>query len=163
MKIKQSSVFLDNDYKNILIEDFVKDYSGVANLETAYNIVKVMDDVFRLSDRAEEYLYLICMTAKLKPISFFEVSHGTCRFSLVNMREIFIRSLLCGAVCIVIVHNHPSGSAEPSQKDIFITEQMKKASELIGITFCDHIIIGRDSYFSFTENEKKMSAVIKQD
>lgn len=157
MKIQQSSIVLDDDYKNILVKDFAKYYSGVENLKTAENIVKVMDDVFKLSERAEEYVYLLCMTSKLKPISFFEVSHGTYNASLVGIREIFIRALLCGAACIIIVHNHPSGVAEPSKEDIHVTKRVKDASDLMGITFCDHIIMGRDSYFSFTENEKKMS------
>ncbi|KAI4451123.1 hypothetical protein C823_005672 [Eubacterium plexicaudatum ASF492] len=158
MLIQQSSVVLDMDYKNILVRDFKENYSGVDSLTTAENVVKVMDDVFKLSDKAEEYVYLICLTSKLKPISFFEVSHGTGNASLIGIREIFIRALLCGAACIIIVHNHPSGDAEPSAQDIYVTKRIKEAAGLIGVTFCDHIIIGRENYFSFVENEKKYSA-----
>lgn len=60
-----------------------------------------------------------------------------------------IRALLCGAVNIIIVHNHPSGSVRPSLEDVKVTKKIKDASKLIGLNFCDHIIIGQDGYFSF--------------
>ena len=154
MKIQQSSIILDNDYKNVLNLDFVKDYSKVDDLTTPENVIRVMEDIFDISNKAEEFVYLICTTSRLKPISFFEVSHGVYNASLVGTREIFIRALLCGAACIILVHNHPSGIAEPSKADISITQQVKDAANLMGITFCDHIIIGRESYFSFKENER---------
>lgn len=111
-----------------------------------------MNDVFQLSEQAEEYVYLIAMTAKCQPISFFEVSHGTCTASLVGTREIFIRALLCGAVNLIIIHNHPSGVVAPSREDIAITKQIHKAAKILGLRFCDHIIIGREGYYSFSEN-----------
>lgn len=60
------------------------------------------------------------MTCKCKPISFFEVSHGTHNASLADGREILIRALLCGAANIIIVHNHPSGVPEPSREDMLL-------------------------------------------
>lgn len=57
----------------------------------------------------------------------------------------------CGAVNIVIVHNHPSGNAQPSLEDVKVTKKVKDASKLIGLNFCDHIIIGQDGYFSFSK------------
>lgn len=154
MRIQQSSVVLDNDYKNILVKGFAKNYTGVENLQSPENIVQVMRDVFHLEEKAEEHLYLICMTNDCRPISFFEVSHGTCNAAIVGAREIFIRALLCGAVGIVLVHNHPSGNSNPSQEDIRLTKKLQLASKLIGIPLCDHIILGRDSFYSFCENKE---------
>lgn len=151
MRIQKFGIILDDNYKNVLVKDFAKNYSGVDNLRSPENIVQVMNDVFNISNQPEEYLYLICMTCRCKPISFFEVSHGTCNSSLVGCREILIRALLCGASNIIIIHNHPSGSVRPSKEDISVTNRVKEACELIGIHFCDHIIIGRDGYFSFSE------------
>lgn len=62
-----------------------------------------------------------------------------------------IRALLCGAVNIVIVHNHPSGSVRPSLEGVKVTKKIKDASKLIGLNFCDHIIIGQDGYFGFSK------------
>ena len=151
MRIQKSSIVLDDNYKNVLVKDFAKNYSGVDDLQSPENIVQVMNDVFNISNLPEEYLYLICMTGRCKPISFFEVSHGTCNSSLVGCREILIRALICGATSIIIIHNHPSGVPEPSKEDMRVTKKIKEASDLIGINFCDHIIVGREGYYSFNE------------
>lgn len=154
MKIQIFSVALDGDGRSILEEDFSRDYDGSDRLDTPAKIVAVMEEVFHLSDRAEEYMYLICMNAGCKPICLFEVSHGTHDSTMVGIREIFVRAMLCGASDIVVVHNHPGGTEEPTKKDLRVTERIKEASDLLGILFCDHIIISRDSYFSFRENGK---------
>ena len=156
MRIQKSSIVLDDNYKNVLVKDFAKNYVGVDNLQSPANIVQVMNDVFNISNQAEEYLYLVCMTCRCKPISFFEVSHGTYNTTVVNCREILIRALLCGATNIIIIHNHPSGEQEPSREDVQITKKLQEASELIGIQFSDHIIIGRDGYYSFNEEKMKL-------
>ena len=156
MRIQKSSIVLDDNYKNVLVKDFAKNYSGVDDLQSPENIVQVMNDVFNISNLPEEYLYLICMTGRCKPISFFEVSHGTYNTTVVNCREILIRALLCGATNIIIIHNHPSGVPEPSREDVQITKKLQEASELIGIQFSDHIIIGRDGYYSFNEEKMKL-------
>ena len=156
MRIQKSSIVLDDNFKNVLVKDFAKNYVGVDNLQSPANIVQVMNDVFNISNRAEEDLYLVWMTCRCKPISFFEVSHGTYNTTVVNCREILIRALLCGATNIIIIHNHPSGVPEPSREDVQITKKLQEASELIGIQFSDHIIIGRDGYYSFNEEKMKL-------
>lgn len=154
MKIQKLSVVVDGDNKNILVSESIEDYAEVDMLSGPEEIVQVMEKVFHLSDKAEEYLYLICMTPHCQPIGFFEVAHGTHDTVVVGIREIFVRALLCGATDIVIVHNHPGGCPEPTEKESFLTQKIQIAAELMGITFCDHIIISRDSYSSFSEHEK---------
>ena len=127
MKIQKFSVVLDGDGRNILEEDYSRDYNGSDRLDTPAKIVAVMEEVFRLSDRAEEYMYLICMNAGCKPICLFEVSHGTHDSALVGIREIFVRALPCGASDIAVVHNHPDGLAEPTRQDLRVTEQIGRA------------------------------------
>ncbi|MBR6697670.1 MAG: JAB domain-containing protein [Lachnospiraceae bacterium] len=136
-----------------MIKEFAKNYQGVDNLSTPENIVRVMNAIFNLDNQPEEYLYLLSMTASCRPISFFEVSHGTASTALVGCREIMIRALLSGATNIIIIHNHPSGSIRPSKEDISVTNRMKNACDLIGICFCDHIIVGREGYYSFRERK----------
>lgn len=155
MRIQKSSIVLDDNYRNVLVKDFAKNYTGVDNLQSPEKIVQVMNDVFNICNQAEEYLYLICMTCRCKPISFFEVSHGTHNSSLAGGREILIRALLCGATNIILVHNHPSGVAEPSREDVQLTKKIKDLSDMVGITFSDHIIIGREGYYSFNEQKLK--------
>ena len=73
---------------------------------------------------------------------------------MVHPRDIFKEAFLLDAVSIICVHNHPSGDTTPSQRDIELTNNLIKISELFGIEFTDHIIIGYNSYYSFLENNK---------
>ena len=109
MKIQKYDAVLDDSGKNVLVEEFSEEYTDIDNLDSPEKIVEVMEEVFGLSDKAKEYMYLICMNAGCMPIGFFEVAHGTCHAAVVGMREIFVRTLLCGASDIVVVHNHPGG------------------------------------------------------
>lgn len=102
----------------------------------------------------EEYVYLICMNTKCSPIGFFETSHGTCNMALVSPREILIRSLLCNAANIVLVHNHPSGDPAPSREDDQMTRRIQTAAGIIGIDFLDHIIIGEETYYSYCMDKR---------
>ena len=52
MRIQKSSIVLDDDYKNVLVKDFAKNYVGVDNLQSPANIVQVMNDVFNISNQA---------------------------------------------------------------------------------------------------------------
>ena len=149
MTINKANLVLDNDYRTILVQEFVTDYPGTENLCTPEAIVQVLNDVFQLDRRAEEYLYLIALNSQNVPISFCEISHGTATLSLVGIREIMVRLLLCGAVNFVVAHNHPGGNPSPSGADMAVTEEIKQAANLLKLHFCDHIIIGRDKYCSF--------------
>lgn len=92
------------------------------------------------------------MTVKYKPIGFFEAAHGICNDSIVGIREILIWALLSGAINIIIVHNHLSGISEASEQNLLVTQRLSEASNLIGLQFVDHIIIGKDNYYSFHQN-----------
>lgn len=71
--------------------------------------------------------------------------------TICNLREIFIKALLCGSSGIVITHNHLSGDTTPSKEDIESYNRLKEAGKLIGINVLDSIIVG-NSYYSFLEN-----------
>lgn len=152
MQVIKSNVILDEGYKPMLVTESCVNYESIETINKPEDVVEIMRYLFHLDIQAEEYLYLIAMTTKNTPISFFEVSHGTHKSSLAEPREFLIRALLCGASNYILVHNHPSGQSEPSPEDIKVTEQMYLASNLIGISLCDHIIIGRDNFYSFRQN-----------
>ena len=154
MKIRKTSVVLGGNHRAVLKDEFCRTYNGLKSITKPQHVVKVMDDIFKLSDQAEEYVYIICMTSKGKPISFFEVSHGSQTRAFAEAGSILTRVLLCGAPDFIMVHNHPSGDPQPSEDDIKITERVREASEIIGVTMADHIIIGKDGYFSFKEMKR---------
>ncbi len=76
-------------------------------------------------------------------------SEGSVDQSAIYVREIVKRALDLGASAIVLVHNHPSGSAEPSRQDIAMTRDIADAAGRLGITLHDHIIIAGSDYRSF--------------
>ena len=123
--------------------------------ETPAAIVDMLNANFNLKSKAEEYVYLICADTKLHITGVFEVSHGVANSSFANPREIFIRSLLCGASNIILVHNHPSGDCTPSSSDLYNYNAIKKAGGIVGISLVDSIIVGDDTFYSFNENERK--------
>ncbi|MCK9168796.1 MAG: DNA repair protein RadC [Treponema sp.] len=79
-------------------------------------------------------------------------SVGTINRTLVHPREIFSEALMENASAMIVCHNHPSGTCTPSEDDIETTQTLIAASQIIGITLLDHIILDRDSYFSFLEH-----------
>ncbi|MBQ7447980.1 MAG: JAB domain-containing protein, partial [Eubacterium sp.] len=70
---------------------------------------------------------------------------------LISPAEIFRRALIRGAASIVLLHNHPSGVPTPSQEDMEVTKRVAACGEMLGIPLMDHIIIGDNRYYSFSE------------
>lgn len=135
---------------NELVKERARNYNGEEKLSCPQAIFKMMKALYYLDERAEEYMYMLALDTKCKPIGIFEIGHGTVNTCLAPVRELYIRALLIGAVNIVLIHNHPSGDTSPSKEDLTVTKRVKEAGDLIGIKLLDHIIIG-DSYTSFKE------------
>ena len=64
-------------------------------------------------------------------------------------REVVKAALACNAAAVVLSHNHPSGQAEPSRADEFLTQALKSALQLVDVRVLDHIVVGADSSVSF--------------
>jgi DNA repair protein RadC len=79
------------------------------------------------------------------------ITVGLLNHSLVHPREVFADAITDRAASIICVHNHPSGSLEPSSQDIAITTQLKEAGMLLGIQLIDHIIVTKTSNLSMKE------------
>lgn len=153
MRITKYDTELQDDYRNVLVKEFSKNYPTDDKLNNPEMISHMMCEIFRADRKAEEHVWVIAFTKKFSLIGIFDVSHGTASASLISTREIFVRLCLCGAVQFVLVHNHPSGDTTPSVEDIKVTERMKEAGQLMDIPCMDHIIIGKNgAYYSFTEH-----------
>lgn len=151
MRITTYKTELNKDNLNVLVKEKSCNCTGVEALKTPSLIAKMFNAVFRLDKQTEEYLYMIALDSKQKPLGVFEISHGMVNMTICNPREIFIKALLCGASGIVITHNHPSGDVTPSREDTESYNRLKEAGKLIGINVLDSIIVGMD-YYSFMEN-----------
>jgi DNA repair protein RadC len=76
------------------------------------------------------------------------VGDGSIDEAAIHPREIIRQALDIGASALILVHNHPSGSPEPSRADIQITNRIAEAGRLLGIVVHDHVIIGREGHVS---------------
>lgn len=99
----------------------------------------------------KEKTFIMLFTSSHTLIKEIMISEGTINQALVSPREIFIEALKYEAVYIILVHNHPSGSPEPSLADIDATKKIIEAGRILDIRLTDHIIIGDNCYVSMLE------------
>jgi DNA repair protein RadC len=74
----------------------------------------------------------------------------------VTAREVFKPAILCSAVRIVLLHNHPSGEPAPSPDDEILTRQLELAGMLLGIVIVDHVVVGFPGYVSLRETDRML-------
>ncbi|SDW81940.1 DNA repair protein RadC [Lutibacter oricola] len=96
----------------------------------------------------KEYYWVLLLTSDNRLLGITELNSGGILDTTLNIREIIQLALLSNAVKIVLIHNHPSGNLEPSQKDIMVTNQLKRICELMEIYLEDHLIITSESFTS---------------
>lgn len=102
----------------------------------------------------QEKFYALFLDSKNYVVNQKLLFIGTANQSLVHPRDIFKEAILNNAVKILCVHNHPSGRATPSLADEEVTKRIKKIGDLMGISLVDHVIIAKETYYSFLENRK---------
>lgn len=105
----------------------------------------------QLRHEKQERAVVLLLDSRLSLIREDTLSIGTVNMTLMSPRDVFSRALRCGAVNLVLLHNHPSGDPTPSDEDIIVTKRMQKAGELLDISLVDHIIIGDLCYSSMGE------------
>ena len=152
MRVETYNVALDDTGKSVLVRESARNYTLSGRNEATCSpdgTYRLMEGCFGLSRKAEEYVYMLALDAKSRLLGIFEVSHGGVNGSYVTPREIFVRALLCGAAGIVLVHNHPSGDPEPSEEDFAVTRRAFESGKLLNVPLLDHIVAGKDSYYSF--------------
>lgn len=105
----------------------------------------------KLVESDKEKFYSIFLDPKNKVIGVDMVSQGALDSSQVHPREVYKSALLASASSVIFVHGHPSGDPEPSLSDKEITRILRQAGELLQINVLDHVIVGRDRYYSFAD------------
>lgn len=106
----------------------------------------------KIGDKKQEYFYCIYLDNGKKIINEKLLFIGTANYSLVHPREIFKEAYLLGATAIICVHNHPGGNPLPSSQDYDVTNNLIEAGKILGIKLLDHVIICKNNYYSFLEN-----------
>lgn len=105
----------------------------------------------RLRDLKKEHFFTLLLDSKHRVIKEELVSIGAVNISIVHPREVFVAAIKEVAESLILIHNHPSGDPTPSTEDYTVTSRLVEVSQIIGISILDHIIIGDNDYFSFSE------------
>jgi DNA repair protein RadC len=107
---------------------------------------------FNMSNLRIEQFRVLFLNKKNILIADEIMANGTIDQTPVYPREIIKRILLHEAGSIILVHNHPSGNAKPSNADIDLTTQIINACKTVNVSVHDHVIIGKGEYYSFKTN-----------
>ena len=142
--------------KIFALVELAKRYNRLKNKGFKRSISSAKDVYDLLVDRygslKKEHFICLYLDTKNNVIKEEVVSVGTLNSSLVHPREVFKVAIKESANSIILVHNHPSGSCEPSKEDEKITDRFKEGCNILGIRFIDHVILGKGKYFSFKED-----------
>jgi DNA repair protein RadC len=104
-----------------------------------------------LADRQQEYFVCISLNGAGEVVGNREVTKGLINYSPVHPREVFADVITDRATSVIFVHNHPSGSLQPSREDLAMTEQLTAAAAILGIRVLDHLIIAKKGHLSMRE------------
>ena len=101
--------------------------------------------------QSQERFAVLLLDVKHRILSSHIATIGTATETLAHPREIFRESIRQGAARVIVAHNHPSGSLEPSPQDIQLTRQLLKAAQILGMPLLDHLILGNGDFVSLRE------------
>ena len=105
----------------------------------------------KLIGKKREEMIILFGNAKNSIIDAVSFAQGTIDQVVIYPREIIRKALEFDAISLIMVHNHPSGEVDPSAADIQLTSKVKNCADVFDMKLLDHIIIGNNCYFSFTE------------
>ena len=119
-------------------------------------VIRSPSDVFEnyqslFKDHVRERFIVFWLNSANRVVGFEVITEGLLNSSLTHPREVFRGAIVSTAASIILAHNHPSESTEPSQEDISITKQIVEAGKIIGIPVHDHIIFAGNTYTSLAE------------
>ncbi|HWH81289.1 MAG TPA: DNA repair protein RadC [Burkholderiaceae bacterium] len=105
----------------------------------------------RLNGLEHEVFAVLMLDAQNGLIDYLELFRGTVSQTSVYPREVVKESLARNAASLILVHNHPSGAAEPSRADEVLTSTLKNALALVDVRVLDHLIVAGTTVLSFAE------------
>src|SRR5262245_26346076 len=99
-----------------------------------------------------EFFVSLHLNSKNQLIREVVVSVGSLSSSVVHPREVFSPAVRDSSAGVIFLHNHPSGDPAPSREDRECTTRLSRAGKILGIRVLDHVVLGRDDYFSFADS-----------
>lgn len=126
---------------------FLKDKKAVLILSPR----EVWEQLKDIRESKKEHFVVFFLNTQNQEIQRETVSVGTLNTSLVHPREVFEPAVKHLAAQVILAHNHPSGSLEPSQEDLNVTRRLCQSGSVLGIGVIDHVIVTAKGYMSFKE------------
>lgn len=105
-----------------------------------------------IRNHKKEHFVALYLNARNELVHREDISVGTVNASIVHPRDVFAPALEHNATAVIVAHNHPSGSSEPSPEDHDVTSRLKEAGKLLGITLLLHIVVTKDSHATIRQN-----------
>lgn len=125
----------------------VADSQSIDTIASDSDVVKIMEPLIGALPHEECWALYLASSGKI--VDKVRISQGGVQATVVDYRMVLKRALEVLAVQVVLVHNHPSGSAEPSAQDRQLTERVAEGCRLFDIRLLDHVIIARGAHYSF--------------
>ena len=124
----------------------VQDTKGIA---TSRDVVALVQPL--IGNRIVESLLVLALSARNRVLGYHEVGRGTVSSCGVERADVFRYPLVVGANAVIVAHNHPSGSATPSEEDIAFTRVLVQAGKILGLPVLDHVIVADEASYSFLD------------
>jgi DNA repair protein RadC len=134
----------------------VQEHSGLYNLDkkitSSTQAAEICKRLYDMSNLSYEKMVMLTLNTQNQVVGCFEVSRGTVDEAAIYPREIATRALLTNAKAVILAHNHPAGSINPSRADINVTKKVKDVLTMLNINLLDHIIVAHEKTYSMAEN-----------
>jgi len=139
----------------LVIKEIIKRVNLAEKPIKKINCAKDVFSLFheKLKDEKQENFYVLLLNAKNKIIKEELITKGILDASIIHPREVFKSAIKNSASKIILIHNHPSGDPAPSTEDLAVTKKIEKAGEELQINVLDHVIIGKEGFWSWREND----------
>ncbi|CDG81795.1 RadC family protein [Janthinobacterium agaricidamnosum] len=105
-----------------------------------------------LNNKSHESFYVLFLDVKNRLIEAKEMFRGTLTHTSVYPREVVMEALARNAASVMLAHNHPSGSPEPSESDLLLTRALMQALALVDVRILDHFVVAGNQVHSFAEH-----------
>ncbi|WP_437398121.1 RadC family protein [Flagellimonas lutimaris] len=127
----------------------MEDTSKITKIKSSHDVFELLHPL--IGELPHEEFWIVYLNNSNKVVHKAQLSKGGITGTLVDVRLVLKQALELGAVGIILAHNHPSGTLQPSTADKQITQKLKVASEALDIKVLDHLILSQHEYLSFAD------------
>ena len=124
----------------------------ITNPDDIADILRAILKAEHETDQMKEHFWVLGMNNKNVILYAELVSLGNLTSSIVSPREVFRFAISKAVANIILCHNHPAGDALPSKEDVSVTKRLLECGDILGIRVLDHLILGRETHYSFLES-----------